>query len=146
VIPPFADVICDCRAPAGQTVSDIRRHVDDALADEFAYEIDLLEPLEGGTESPIDTPLFRLLEQYVAERLPGARLLPIVGAGFTDSHWARKEQGTVAYGFAPILFGDPGAYRSAPHRADEAIEIADLVEMAEFHLRVLRAHYAPGPR
>ncbi len=146
VIPPFADVICDCRALAGQTASDIRRHVHDALGDEFAYELDLLEPLEGGTESPIDTPLYRLLEEYVADRLPGARLLPLVGAGFTDSHWVRKEQGTVAYGFAPVLFGDAGAYRSAPHGADEAIEVADLLEMAEFHLRVLKAQYAPEPR
>ncbi len=138
VIPPFADVICDCRAVAGQAVSDIRRHVRGAIGDEFRYELELLEPLEGGTESPIDTPLYRVLEEYVAERLPGALLLPIVSTGFSDSHWVRSEQGTVAYGFAPLLSTDAGAYGHAAHGADESIEVADLVEMAEFHLHVLR--------
>ena len=102
VIPPFADVICDCRALPEQTEADIRDHVARALGEDGPrYELDLLEPLEGGTESPIDTPLYRILEEYVARRLDGARLLPIISAGFTDSHWVRKELGTVAYGFAP---------------------------------------------
>lgn len=91
-------------------------------------------------------PLYHLLEEYVAERLPGARLLPIVGAGFPGSHWVRTELGTVAYGFAPVLFGDGRAYRSAPRGADERIEVADLAEMTEFHLRVLKAQYALGLR
>ena len=71
VIPPFADVICDCRALPGQAEAEIRAHVAAALGDEFAYEIELLEPLEGGTESPIDTPLYRVLEHYVADACPG---------------------------------------------------------------------------
>lgn len=139
VIPPFADVICDCRALPEQTEADIREHVARALGEDGPrYELDLLEPLEGGTESPIDTPLYRILEEYVARRLDGARLLPIISAGFTDSHWVRKELGTVAYGFAPVFETDPQAYEDAAHAADESLEIADLAEMAEFNLHVLR--------
>ena len=53
VIPPFADVICDCRALPEQTEADIREHVARALGEDGPrYELDLLEPLEGGTESP----------------------------------------------------------------------------------------------
>jgi acetylornithine deacetylase/succinyl-diaminopimelate desuccinylase-like protein len=139
VIPPFADVICDCRALPEQTEADIRVHVARALGEDGPrYELDLLEPLEGGTESPIDTPLYRILEEYEARRLDGARLLPIISAGFTDSHWVRKELGTVAYGFAPVFETDPQAYEDAAHAADESLEIADLAEMAEFNLHVLR--------
>jgi carboxypeptidase PM20D1 len=145
VIPPFVDVICDCRALAGQSSSDIRRHVGDALGDKLRYQLELLEPLEGGTESPIDTPLYRMLEQYVAERLPGALLLPIISAGFSDSHWVRREHGTVAYGFAPLLSLDADAYGRADHGADESIQVADLVEMTEFHLRAVRAEYPSEP-
>ena len=134
VIPPFADVICDCRALPGQTEDDIREQVDRALGDDFAHELELLEPMEGGTESPIDTPLYRLCEEYVAGRLPGAELLPVVTAGFTDSHWIRRAHGTVAYGFAPVFSTEPGAYMRAAHAADEALDVADLVEMVEFHL------------
>jgi acetylornithine deacetylase/succinyl-diaminopimelate desuccinylase-like protein len=61
-------------------------------------------------------------------------LLPLISTGFTDSHWIREAFGTVAYGFAPVIRGDPDAYLNASHAADEALAVADLVEMAEFHL------------
>ncbi len=137
VVPPFADVICDCRTLPGQTFDDIADHIARALGDDLDYDLELLEPLEGGTESPIDTPLYAALADYVAERVPGAELLPLLSAGFTDSHWVRQAWGTVAYGFAPVLFGDVGAYLSAAHAVDEALEVDDLVEMADFHLRLL---------
>jgi acetylornithine deacetylase/succinyl-diaminopimelate desuccinylase-like protein len=138
VIPPFADVTCDCRAVAGQTVDDVHRHVERALGDQFEYELALLEPLQGGTESPIDTPLYGIMERYVAERLPGAELFPVVTPGFTDSHFVRDAHGTVAYGFAPVFSTDPSAYARAAHAADEALDVADLVEMARFHLHAIR--------
>ena len=142
VVPPFADVICDCRALPGQTEGDIAEHVERALGNGFAYELELIEPLAGGTESPTDTPLYRALEDYVSRRAD-AELLPLLSAGFTDSHWIREAFGTVAYGFAPVLFGDVDEYLTAAHGADEAIEIDDLVEMADFHLGLLTP---PGPR
>ncbi len=138
VIPPYADVICDCRALPGQGEADVREYLDRTLGD-IPYEMELLEPLEGGTESPTDTPLYRVIEDYVAERLPGALLVPFVNAGFTDSHWIRSSRETVAYGFAPVFHTDAAAYSDAAHADDEAIAVADLEEMAEFHLRALRA-------
>ena len=137
VVPPFADVICDCRTLPGQTLEDIADQVARALGEGIDYDLELLEPLVGGTESPIDTPLYAALAEYVARRVPGAELLPLLSAGFTDSHWVRSAWGTVAYGFAPVLFGDIDAYLSAAHAVDEAVEIDDLVEMADFHLGVL---------
>ena len=139
VMPPFVDVICDCRALPGQTEADIRDQVERALGSDLSYELELLEPLAGGTESPIDTALYRVCEEYVADRLPGAELLPVVTPGFSDSHWVREAHGTVAYGFAPVFSTDPDAYMRAAHGADEALDVADLVEMAEFHLRALES-------
>ena len=137
VIPPFADVICDCRALPGDGPDEIREQVERALGGEIPHELELLEPLAGGTESPVDTPLFAACESYVEERIPGAALFPVVTPGFSDSHWVRKEHGTVAYGFAPVFSTDPVAYMDAAHGADEAIEVADLLEMTRFHLHVL---------
>jgi len=56
VIAPFADVICDVRALPGQIEADVRAHVEATLGGEFEYEIGFLEPLQGGTESPIACP------------------------------------------------------------------------------------------
>ena len=137
VIPPHADVVCDCRALPGQGIEEIRAHVEAAIGPGVEFEIELLEPLEGGTESPTDTPLYRLCEEYVAERLPGAALLPIVTPGFTDSHWVRGEFGTAAYGFAPVFSTPLDVYFEGMHGADEAIDGADLGEMAEFNFRAI---------
>jgi acetylornithine deacetylase/succinyl-diaminopimelate desuccinylase-like protein len=57
----------------------------------------------------------------------------------------RKELGTVAYGFAPVFSTDPERYADAAHGADESIEIADLAEMTELHLHVIRALAEPEP-
>jgi acetylornithine deacetylase/succinyl-diaminopimelate desuccinylase-like protein len=138
VIPPFADVICDCRALPGQTFDDVRAHIDDALAG-IDHEVELLEPLAGGTESPTDTPLYRICEEHVRERLPGAELLPVVTPGFTDSHYLRAEHGTVAYGFAPVFSTPLDVYLDGMHGADEAIDVADLAEMTRFNLRAIRS-------
>jgi hypothetical protein len=67
----------------------VRAHVDAALGDEFDYDFELLEPLAGGTESPVESPLYRACEDYVSNRLPDATLVPIVGVGFSDSYWVR---------------------------------------------------------
>ncbi|MEO8091119.1 MAG: M20/M25/M40 family metallo-hydrolase [bacterium] len=144
VIPPYADVVCDCRALPGETEADVRAHVARALGDGLSYEIELLEPMAGGTESPIDTPLYRLCEEYVAGRLPGAQMLPLVSPGFTDSHWIRDAHGTVAYGFAPVFATDPIVYSDGMHSADECLAVADLVEMTEFNLYAIRALSRPG--
>lgn len=138
VIPPLADVICDCRALPGQSLDDVRAHIDDALTG-IDHELELLEPLAGGTSSPIDTPLYRACEEHVRERLPGAELLPIVTPGFTDSHYVRSAWDTVAYGFAPVFSTPLDVYLDGMHGADEAIDVADLAEMTAFNLRAIRS-------
>ena len=138
VIPPFADVVCDCRALPGESIEDVREQLDRAL-DGLDYELEWLEPLEGGTESPIDTPLYRICEEFARDRLAGADLLPIVTPGFTDSHWVRREHGTVAYGFAPVFTTPMPVYLDGMHGADEAIDVADLAAMTDLNLEAIRA-------
>ena len=135
VVPGHADVICDCRTLPGDTEDDVRAHVAAALGDDIEYELEFLEPLAGGTESPIDTPLYAAIERFVAERLDGAGLLPLLSVGFADIAWVRGAWDTVAYGFAPIFATDLETYDSGAHATDETIAVADLVEMAAFHVR-----------
>ncbi len=139
VIPPYADLICDCRALPSQGEDEIRAHVEEAIGAGAGYELEFLEPLEGGTESPIDTSLYRLCEDYVAERLDGATLLPLISPGFTDSHWIRSEFGTAAYGFAPTFHTELRTYFDGMHGADESIAVDDLEEMVRFNMRAIGA-------
>ena len=139
MIPPFADVICDCRALPEQTEADIRDHVARALGGRTPVRAG--PPRTAGGGHRVSDRHAAVSDPRGVRRAPpgGARLLPIISAGFTDSHWVRKELGTVAYGFAPVFETDPQAYEDAAHAADESLEIADLAEMAEFNLHVLRA-------
>jgi len=137
VVPPLAEITCDCRALPGQTEADVRDHVTRALGSGIEYELEFLEPMEGGFESGTDSPLYRLIAGYVEQKLPGAVLLPMVTAGFTDSHWVRQARGTIAYGFAPVFDTAIDVYLDSMHGADERLLVSDLVEMAKFHLFVL---------
>lgn len=144
VVPPVVEVTCDCRALPGQDEAEVKDHVAAALGEGLRYDLEFLEPLEGGFESPVDTPLFRICERFLSLELPDAVLLPVVTPGFTDSHWIRQAFGTVAYGFAPVFATPAGEYLGSMHGADEQIEIDDLETMARFHLFALR-ELASGP-
>jgi acetylornithine deacetylase/succinyl-diaminopimelate desuccinylase-like protein len=80
----------------------------------------------GGTRSPLGTPLWKALEQWVERIEPGARLAPIVTAGFTDSHYVRSAFDTTVYGFFPLKEMDPQLAARLVHSADERIAIDDL--------------------
>ena len=91
------------------------------------WEIDwILSEYVGGTASPLDTPLWRTLERWVESIEPGARLAPIVSAGFTDSHYIRKAFDTTVYGFFPLKAMDTQLAARLVHSADERIAVDDL--------------------
>ena len=91
------------------------------------WEIEWIESEHvGGTRSPLDTPLWRTLERWVEAVEPGARLAPIVCAGFTDSHYVRKAFDTTVYGFFPMKAMDPQVAARLVHSANERIAVDDL--------------------
>ena len=87
---------------------------------------------QGGTRSPLGTPLWAAIEEFVARLEPGARLAPICVAGFTDSHWLREAFGTVAYGFFPLRAMSAEMAARLIHSADERIPVDDLELGVEF--------------
>jgi acetylornithine deacetylase/succinyl-diaminopimelate desuccinylase-like protein len=136
VIPGYVDITCDCRLVPGAAdpLAEIEAHVAAALEGGPGYELELLEPPEGGTESPAEGPLFEAIAAYVEAKCPGAVLLPILGTGFSDTAFVRAAWGSSAFGFAPILHTDPAVYYGGIHSADETIELADVAGIADFHL------------
>ena len=77
--------------------------------------------------------LWEAVEAFVRELEPGARVVPICTAGFTDSHWMRVAFDTVSYGFYPSRF-DPETSARLIHSADERVPVDDL----ELGVRYLR--------
>jgi acetylornithine deacetylase/succinyl-diaminopimelate desuccinylase-like protein len=126
VIPAVCEIQVDCRLLPGQHPELVEPMVRAVLGGDVEYELDWIGP-QGGTRSPLDTPLWDALEEWVAEAEPGARAAPLACVGFTDSHWLREAFGTVAYGFFPMT-GElpPEVATSLIHSADERIPVSDL--------------------
>ncbi len=133
VIPATCVVTVDCRLPPGMTPEDVDPLVRAAIGP-GEYDLEWYER-DGGTRSPMETPLWTALESWVGEIDPGARLVPLVCAGFTDSHWMRDAFGTVAYGFFPQKAMDIELASRLIHSADERIPVDDL----ELGVHALRA-------
>jgi acetylornithine deacetylase/succinyl-diaminopimelate desuccinylase-like protein len=125
VIPALCEIAVDCRLLPGQSPESVAGIVSEMLGSDIAYDVEWLMA-EGGTRSPLDTPLWQAVDAFVAESEPGARALPICSAGFTDSHWLREAFGTVAYGFFPMQEMRPEVAAQLIHSADERIPVGDL--------------------
>jgi len=137
VIPAICDVTVDSRLLPGVTPAEQQAIVRDILG-EGDYELEVLEA-HGGTRSPIDTPLWRAVAEWVEETEPGAQPAPICVAGFTDSHWFREAFGTVAYGFFPSRVMDAELAARLIHSADERVPVEDLDLGVDFLRHVAQA-------
>jgi acetylornithine deacetylase/succinyl-diaminopimelate desuccinylase-like protein len=132
VIPALCEVTVDCRMLPGQSRDEVEAAVRACLGD-ADYELEWGEA-QGGTRSPMDTPLWDAVASFVEQEEPGAQAVPLIVPGFTDSHWVRDAFGTVSYGFFPIRAMDAETAARLIHSADERVPVDDL----ELGVRFLR--------
>ncbi len=125
VIPGTCVVEVDCRLLPGQPPAEMEALLRAALPGD--WELEWIEAeLVGGTRSPLATPLWDALQGWVDGIEPGARLAPLVTAGFTDSHYVRDRLGTTVYGFFPLKAMETELAARLVHSADERIAVDDL--------------------
>jgi acetylornithine deacetylase/succinyl-diaminopimelate desuccinylase-like protein len=138
VIPALCEITVDCRLLPGQHPQGVEPMIRAVLGGDIEYDLDFLEA-QGGTRSPLDTPLWSVVESFVSESEPGAHAVPICCSGFTDSHWLREAFGTVAYGFFPARVMPPEVSASLIHSADERVPVGDLELGVDWLRRAARA-------
>jgi acetylornithine deacetylase/succinyl-diaminopimelate desuccinylase-like protein len=134
VLPSRAEVTVDCRVPPGLGRAEAEQRIAEVLgpADESNYRIEFTEQV-AGNGSALESPLMDVIARWVERVDPGARSVPTILPGFTDSRtWRATFPDCVAYGFFPQR--NMTLYESAPlvHGADERIDVRDLVLAAEF--------------
>jgi acetylornithine deacetylase/succinyl-diaminopimelate desuccinylase-like protein len=132
VIPALCDITVDCRLLPEQTQAEAEELIRTHLGED-GYELEWVEA-HGGSRSPIDTPLWDAVAEFVPQIEPGAKAAPILVPGFTDSHWVRDAFDTVAYGFFPMRTMEPEVAMRLIHSADERAAVDDL----ELGVRFLR--------
>jgi acetylornithine deacetylase/succinyl-diaminopimelate desuccinylase-like protein len=134
VIPSRAELRIDCRVPAGlgeeaarQRIGEVLGELPDDLVIEFTER-------DQGNASPIESPLMSFIERWVGEQDPGARAIPTILAGFSDSKWFRDAfPDCVAYGFLPQRHQTFLETAPLMHNADERIDVRDLGFAASFY-------------
>jgi acetylornithine deacetylase/succinyl-diaminopimelate desuccinylase-like protein len=134
VIPSKAEALIDCRVPPGGGVPEVEEAVAAILGppSDAGYEMEFVETVVGNA-SPYDTPLAGMISDWIEENDPGARVVPIVMSGFSDSHWWRKAFGaSTVYGFCPQNALSMFESAELVHSADERIPVADVEFGAKF--------------
>jgi acetylornithine deacetylase/succinyl-diaminopimelate desuccinylase-like protein len=138
VIPSRAQVRIDCRVPPGLGEEAARRRIAQVLGDETPeLEIEFTEQVIGNA-SPAESELMGAIERWVAGQDPGARAVPVILPGFSDSRWFRDAfPECVAYGFFPQRHQTLLEATPLMHNADERIDVRDLGFASGFYRDII---------
>jgi acetylornithine deacetylase/succinyl-diaminopimelate desuccinylase-like protein len=123
VIPGEATVILDGRTLPGDDEKSFMRELREIVGPEPILEIIKSAP---PAEASFDTPLFRLLRSRTEAADPGARAIPWMLPGATDSKFY-AQLGATCYGFAPVRLDPKMPFGSLYHGNDERMPIEGLL-------------------
>ena len=133
VIPSKAELRIDCRVPPGLGEGEARRAIEQVLGGLAGLQIEFTERMTGN-RSPMDSPLMDALGEWVTERDPGAKTVPTILPGFTDSrHFRAAFPDCVAYGFFPQRHQSLLETQALIHAPDERIDMRDLAFASELY-------------
>jgi acetylornithine deacetylase/succinyl-diaminopimelate desuccinylase-like protein len=140
VIPASAELKVDCRVPPGLGEAEVLRGIEEVLGGGSPdYRVEFTERVVGN-RSPSDSVLMDSIAAWIAERDPGADMVPVVLPGFTDSrHFREAFPECVAYGFFPQRFQPLAEVMPLIHAADERIDVRDVSFAAEFFSDLARS-------
>lgn len=138
VIPARAGVQVDCRVLPGATPAQVEAELRGRLDDSVPHQVEWPDRFTAGTASPPDGALPAAVQQWLDLHDPGARLLPTICPGFTDSTHLRNAFGTAAYGFSPFLRTPATVIEAGFHNADERVQVDDLAHSVRFHEHLAR--------
>ncbi len=126
IIPSECEAIFDCRILPGQTKEMLLDEVKSVLKGIEKLEFETIKADEP-TESPLETPLFKQIQETLMEFMPNCSVIPFMMTGGTDSRFLRKV-GSICYGFQPMKIDMPiDEFLKMAHGIDERVSIKNLV-------------------
>jgi acetylornithine deacetylase/succinyl-diaminopimelate desuccinylase-like protein len=127
VIPAHAELKIDCRVPPGLGEEAARRRTEEVLGDQAENVTLAFTETVVGNQSPVHTPLMDAISGWVVRNDDGAKTVPVILPGFSDSKWFREAfPDCVAYGFFPHRYMSLHEVAPLVHNADERIDVRDL--------------------
>ena len=138
VIPSRAQIRVDCRVPPGLGEDAARKRIAEVLGDLPDLSIEFTEQVSGNA-SAVESELMSAIGRWVAANDEGARAVPVILPGFSDSRWFRDAfPECVAYGFFPQYHQTLLEAAPLVHNADERIDVRDLGFAAGFYADIAR--------
>jgi len=126
IIPSECEAVFDCRILPRQTREMLLREIRSVLKGISKLELEFMKADEP-TESPLDTLLFKQIQETLKEFVPNCSVVPFMTTGGTDSRFLRNA-GSVCYGFRPMETDLPlEEFLKMTHGIDERISIKNLV-------------------
>ena len=126
VIPDRVELELDIRTLPGQSGTEIRAMLDEALGDLVSKVTITNISDDPSTASPIETPLFDALRRVASRLHPGAGLVPFFTVAATDARFFRR-LGIPSYGFG--LFSERltfEQYATMFHGDNERVDVESL--------------------
>lgn len=130
IIPSECEAVFDCRILPGETRETLLREIKGVLSraglDLSKLEFEYVQADEP-SESPMDTPLYRVIVETLRGFDPRCGIVPMMVTGGTDSRYLRKV-GSICYGFSPMRAEGPlSELMRMVHGVDERISVRNLV-------------------
>jgi acetylornithine deacetylase/succinyl-diaminopimelate desuccinylase-like protein len=139
VIPAHAWVKVDTRVPPGLGADVALGRLHEVLGDAAeGLQIEFTEQVYGHV-SPHRSELMSVIERWIAAHDPGAKAVPVLLPGYSDSSYFRAAfPDAIAYGFFPHRHQTLLEAASLMHNADERIDMRDLGYATSFYVDLAR--------
>ena len=126
VIPGTAEIVIDCRTLPGTDEPSMRAELRRRIGEDLMACVEIeLEQVGASVQAPLDSQLYRLLEEVVIGRDPDGVPIPFMAPFATDAkHLARI--GVPTYGFSPLRVGPNESLLALMHGDDERVSVEAL--------------------
>lgn len=142
VIPQYADMTFDCRILPGHDRTDVEGYLRKALGKKLFKQIEIIpvEPTQLATTNTSNHPFYDLAEEIMNEMHLGAKLVPMLSAGSTDSKFFRAK-GVYCLGHCPMRIDPNMGYAEMiemAHGKNERLWIPNLSNGIEYFVRLIQ--------
>ncbi|MHA1804271.1 MAG: M20/M25/M40 family metallo-hydrolase [Promethearchaeota archaeon] len=142
VIPQQVELSFDARLLPGHDRGTIEKYLRKALGKKLFNELEIIpiEPSQPATMNSTENPFWNTVEEVLNEMHEGAKMVPMLSSGSTDSKYFRSKGG-YALGICPMKI-DPnisfGEMLEMAHGKNERIWIPNLSYGLEFFYRLIK--------
>ncbi|MBQ6380501.1 MAG: M20/M25/M40 family metallo-hydrolase [Clostridia bacterium] len=135
VMPDESYAIVNCRVNLGESVADVKTHMQKVLGSK--YEVELLEKgqHEPTSMSDLDSFGWRMMQKTVAEVFPGGVTAPFPFVAGTDSKFYDSLT-RCTFKFSPHI--TDAKYRAGMHNVNEYFKVSDVESDIQFYYRFMQ--------